>query len=239
MEVSCHGLVHRLFRTDRKPASRLGDFLSKITPGAIQAQALAVKDPELRIPTAISLLVLEQSGRFTRELFAALAEPPVPVSTPLGGAARFDAVAFETAAFVHYSLLAKHLGSPHDELENDDGSDDDDPYFVAVRDASQLTASILGSLVAFGVNEQIFVNRPLAYSMRARRQGFVEMFEGILIEAIESASPATLRARGVSLDLGLSLVVSLRARAFALTMLPAFGQVARNAVEKAADLGFD
>lgn len=234
-------LFRRLFPAKGKTTSQLNDFLSGLTPGVIMAQASTDKDPELRATTLISLLVLRQSGRFARELFATLAQAPVPVSTSLKGAARFDAVVFETAAFVHFALLAKHLRSPDDEDDEDyEGSDDDeDPYFVAVRDAMHLTGEVLGSLVAFAVNEQIFANRSVAYSMNVHRKGAVQMFEEILVAAIQTASPATMGTRGISLDIGLNLIVSLEAKSFALTMLPTFEQVTRNAVENPEKLGFE
>lgn len=233
------GLFGKLVRSRQQPRSELGDFLVKLTPGAIRSQSLAAKEPAMRIATAIALLILAQSARFARDLFATLAKPPVPVTTPLDGAARFDAVVFETAAFVHYALLAKHLNSPSDDLGDEDRSHDDDPYFAAGRDSSLLTGSILSSLAAFDVNEEVFANRPIAYSMRAPRQSFIEMFEGILIQAIDRAAPAALRSDGVCLDLGLSLVVPMHVRAFATAMLPEFEQAVRNACDNASELGFD
>lgn len=106
--------------------SELDDFLSKIDRGQIHARAREAKEPQLRIATAISLLVLEQSGRFTRDLFGALRAAPVPRQTANQGASNFDAAAFEAAAFSHYCLLAKHLGSPDDQFDNDDTDEDDD-----------------------------------------------------------------------------------------------------------------
>lgn len=225
--------------------SELDKFLLEIDRSAIHARAREAKDRDLRIATAVSLLVLEQSGRFTRELFATLRRAPVPSSTGIRGASSFDAATFETAAFIDYSLLAKDLGSPddrsgdHDDLDGDDDSNEADPYCVAVRNAHHLTGAILNSLVSFSVNEKIFPNRPIAYTMRARRQGLVEMFEGILIQAVENGAPAALHSTGISLDLGLPVIVGLSARTFAITTLPALEEVARNVVEHAAELGFE
>lgn len=75
--------------------------------------------------------------------------------------------------------------------------------------------------------------------MRARRQGLVEMFEGILIEAVENGAPSTLRSGAISLSLHLPLTVGLSARTFAVTTLPALEEVARNVVSRAAELGLE
>jgi hypothetical protein len=66
------GLLSRLFRgSGRRSVSKLDEFLSMIDRETIPARAKEVKSPELRLATTLSLLVLEQSGRFTRELFDA------------------------------------------------------------------------------------------------------------------------------------------------------------------------
>lgn len=143
--------LDRLLRKADRPVSQLDEFLAKIDRSQIHARAREAQETELRTATAISLLVLEQSGRFTRDLFGA----------------------FETAAFIHYALLAEHLGSP-DEFDADDEDDDEveaDPYVAAVRHAHHLTALIVNSLVSFKANEKIFENRPIAYAMRAAWTG--------------------------------------------------------------------
>lgn len=233
-------LLDRLFRKSEQPMSELDGFLSKIDRSQIHARAREVKNAQLRTATAISLLVLEQSGRFTRDLFRALRTGPIANSAAIQEASNFDAAAFETAAFIHYSLLSKHLGSPDDQSDDDydidmDDADEADPYFVSVRDAHHLTGTILNSLVSFSANENIFRNRPIAYSLRGRQQGLVD--EGVLIEAIENGAPATLRSRAVNLTLQLPIVVSLNARTFAVTMLPVLEEVARNVVDHTAELG--
>jgi hypothetical protein len=232
-------LFSRLFRgSKRRSVSKLDEFLSMIDRETIPARAKEVKSPELRVATTLSLLVLEQSGRFTRELFEALRQAPTGPSSAIQRSSSFDAAAFETAAFIHYSLLAKHLGVPGDDFD-DDEEDEDDAYFVAARSAHHLTASILNSMVEFTVNDKVFGNRPIAYSMRAGRQASVEAFEGILVETIEKGSPAALRPGAVSLDLGLSVIAGIHARTFATTTLPALVDVAHNIVDHSAELGLE
>lgn len=223
--------------------SELDRVLSAMDHHFIYAQAKEAKTSDLRIATAISFTALMEAGRFTRDLFTGLREAPNPVSTDLRSGSSFDAGVFETAAFIHYSLLAKYLGSPDDEAGDDDDLDEDkdsdeaDPYFVAVRDAHHLTGGILNSLVSFGANEEVFLNRPIAYAMRGRQVALVEMFEGVLIEAVETGVPATLHSKTVSLSLGLTLIAGLRARNFFVTKLPALVKLTRNVVEHADDLG--
>lgn len=234
------GLLDKLLGRSRPAKSQLYGFLAAIDRSAIHARAREQRVPELRVAAAISLLVLEQSGRFTREISAAARDTPVTDAVADRISSSFDAAAFEVAAFLHYSIMAKHLGSSDDEIDYDEESDEDDPYFNAVRAAHRLTGGILDSLTSFKMGEQIFLNRLIAYSMLiARRKPLVEMFEGVLIEAIETGVPATLRATGISEDLGLSLAVGLKTRAFAITTLPAFVEVARNVVAPAAELGFE
>jgi hypothetical protein len=131
----------------------------------------------------------------------------------------------------------KHFGVPGDDLD-DDEEDEADAYFVAARSAHHLTASIVNSMVEFTVNEQVFGNRPIAYSMRGR-QASVEVFEGLLSEAIEKGMPAALRPGAVSLDLGLSVIAGIHARTFATTTLPSLVEVAHNIVDHATELDLD
>jgi hypothetical protein len=217
--------------------SKLDEFLSMIDRKAIPARAREVRVPELRVATTLSLLVLEQAGRFTRELFDALHRAPIGPSSAIQRPSSFDAAAFETAAFIHYSLLAKHLGVPGDDVDDDE--DEADAYFLAARSAHHLTAGIINSMVEFPVNEEVFGNRPIAYSMRAGRQSSVEAFEAILIEAIEKGMPAALRAGAVSLDLGLSVTAGTHVRTFATTTLPALVEVAHNVVDHAEELDLE
>ena len=235
------GLLDKLFRRPARPMSQLDDFLSMIERDAIPARARESKDPELRVPTAVCLLVLEQSGRFTRELFAALKGAPIPLSASIQSPTGFDAVAFETAAFIHYSLLAPYLLAPDDLSDDhgdwDDGADEEDPYFAAMRTAHHLTAAMLSSMVSFTVDDKVFANRPIAYAIRAPRQASVEMFEGVLLEAVETGRAATLRSTGISSSASLPVIVGLNARTFAITMLPALEKVARSVVDHASELG--
>jgi hypothetical protein len=219
--------------------SKLDGFLLEIDRNAIYARAKEATEPGLRLATAISLLALEQSGRFTRGLFTSLQQTPGASSTSSRGATHFDAAAFETAAFIHYALLAEHLKPPNGgDIDKDDDLDEADPHFVAVRDAHHLSGKILSSLLSFSVNEKIFLNRPIAYSMRSGRRGLVQMFEGVLIEAVENGAPATLCSTGIILNLSVP-VVALCARSFAITTLPALEEVARNVVAHASELGFE
>ena len=115
---------------------------------------------------------------------------------------------------------------------------DDDPYFVAVRDALHLSEGFINSLASFTVNQQVFINRPSVYSTRARRQALVETFEGILLEVVQTGVPAGLRSTGVSPDVKRTMIVGVHTRTFGTTTLPVFKEVARNVVQNAAKLGF-
>jgi hypothetical protein len=246
------GLFDRLFGSREEPQTKLGSFLSGLSERAIQERVRSEKNIELRAPLAVSLIVLQSSGRFTTDLFRALRSSKVPGSASTSGAERFDATVYETAAFAHYALMAEGLrASVEADDEDDEAWDEDDPdntggakrpsdpYFELARDACHVSGMFLNALVSFELNKKRFVTRPLAYSTRARRQSMVHVFSAILIETIESGSLATLTSKSVSLDLGLSVLVPAHAHAFATSMLPAFQEILHNAVDKAAELGFE
>jgi hypothetical protein len=230
--------------------SKLDEFLSQIRRDEIHAHAR--KSKNLQLPTAITLLTLEQSGRFTRDLFAAFRKSPIPVAQNLFGGRNFDAAVFETAAFISYSFMAKELAALEgqrdededeiDELDDEDASDEDrdaTPYFSAVRDAHHLTWSFLEKFLSFNVNDKVFINRIFVYSDALhRRRSMVEVFEGMLIAAVEAGGAAPLRPQP-STTVGLSIMAATHARTFFIATLPTLVDVVHDVVKNRAKLGFD
>jgi hypothetical protein len=228
-------ILSRLFRKAPR-RSRLEEFLSELTQSAIRSASLKGHDEEMRVATAISLLVLAASYRFASGLAVSVAE----LSATIGAQKRpmgllFDVAAFEVAAFAHHALLAPFMAAH--ESDDFDQDEPDDPYFVVLRSAAHLSSSILQKFTDFGLPEEFLVNRALSYSLRERRSAPATQFEGILSSAIEGLSPKAGLRGPMSLDLGIGLGLKASIPAFCTHTMPALSVAARQAFDNADKLG--
>ncbi len=82
------------------------------------------RDESMRLPTAISLTVLVVVGKFCRELKDTLAKLNMKVGAPEPSTAPYDVVAYEAAAFFHYSLMRDNLSAETDDEDEEDRDDD-------------------------------------------------------------------------------------------------------------------
>lgn len=220
-------IVSRLFKKTRQ-RSRLEEFLSELTPSAIRSASLKARDEEMRVASAISLLVLAATHRFSSELADSVEKLSVKSGVRPARMA-FDVVAFEVAAFSHHALL-----TPFVEYSDDVNQDEseDDPYFVVLRSAAHLSSSVLQGFTDLG-----FINRALSYSLPKRRSDAVTEFETILSSAIEGGSPKAGLRGPLSLDLGLTLALRIAIPGFCTNIVPALSVAARNVFENADELG--
>lgn len=220
-------IVSRLFKKTRQ-RSRLEEFLSELTPSAIRSASLKARDEEMRVASAISLLVLAATHRFSSELADSVEKLSVKSGVRPARMA-FDVVAFEVAAFSHHALL-----TPFVEYSDDVNQDEseDDPYFVVLRSAAHLSSSVLQGFTDLG-----FINRALSYSLPKRRSDAVTEFETILSSAIEGGSPKAGLRGPLSLDLGLTLALKIAIPGFCTNIVPALSVAARNVFENADELG--
>lgn len=225
-------IVSRLFKKTRQ-RSRLEEFLSELTPSAIRSASLKARDEEMRVASAISLLVLAATHRFSSELADSVEKLSVKSGVRPARMA-FDVVAFEVAAFSHHALLAPFV-EYSDDVNQDES--EDDPYFVVLRSAAHLSSSVLQGFTDLGLPEQFFINRALSYSLPKRRSDAVTEFETILSSAIEGGSPKAGLRGPLSLDLGLTLALKIAIPGFCTNIVPALSVAARNVFENADELG--
>lgn len=226
-------IVSRLFKKTRQ-RSRLEEFLSELTPSAIRSASLTARDEEMRVASAISLLVLAATHRFTSELADSMEKLSVKSGVRPARVVAFDVVAFEVAAFTHHALLAPFVEYSDD--ANQDESEED-PYFVVLRSAAHLSSSVLQGFTDLGLPEQFFINRALSYSLPKRSSEAVTEFETILSSAIEGGSPKAGLRGPLSLDLGLTLALKIAIPGFCTNIVPALSVAARKVFENADELG--
>ena len=115
-------LFNRLFKS-QPTQGPLESFLSGLTTAEIRALSMKASDRDTKVATAISLLALSVVYRFSSGLVGTTRPlwPDDRAAAML--AAGFDVIAFETAAFAHYTLLAPFLEDMDQDDEEDSGED--------------------------------------------------------------------------------------------------------------------
>ncbi len=92
----------------RAPRTDLERFLSTLGPEKAMATYDSVTNPDLRLASALSILVLLTTGKFCKsanELISKLER----ATTSQGHHPPYDVMAFEVAAYCHYWLMRKEL----------------------------------------------------------------------------------------------------------------------------------
>jgi hypothetical protein len=183
------------------------------------------RDEPMRVPTAISLALLVVVGKFCRELREALATFNKTMGSPHPSTAPYDVVAYEAAAFFHYSLMHDHLSSESDEDDEED-RDEDNPYLDALRDAAHLTSGLVNDAAKFDVPPEMFSARMIRYGLKHHTiEAELGEFEWILSASIEAGAP--VRSERVSLDLPLGVALRIEIPVFYSTMIPALRETCR------------
>lgn len=210
-------LLSRLFGKAR-PQGKLQTLIEKLDFERVYEIAKE-RDESMRVPTAISLALLVVVGKFCRELRDTLAKFNKTMRSLRPSKAPYDVVAYEAAAFFHYSLMRDHLSSESDE-------DEDDPYFDALRDAAHLTSGLVNDAANFDVPTEMFSARMIRYGLKRHTiEAELGEFESILSASIEAEAP--VRSERVSLDLPLGVALKIEIPVFYSTMIPALRETCR------------
>jgi hypothetical protein len=185
--------------------TELEAFLGGITPEKFQSTYKSVKDPDLRVPAAISVYVLYLAQRFASGLREMMGK--ADKNSVKGSSYPFDAIAFEAAAYSHFWLMREKLNVDKD--ENEDEPEEDDPYFECLEASAQLTSSLLVSKTNFSLSTDLLMNRSITYSFEETRKSIKpqEKFAQFLVSSFQSRSPAIRSTAGISSSLPLQLSV--------------------------------
>jgi hypothetical protein len=219
----------------------LATYIDSLTEESIIEQAQLAKGSSKGVETALSLMVLRQAGRFSRDLVSSVQQPGTVFEGSGVHAEAFDAVVFETAAFLHYSMMARYLVETTE--EGYDGLSDEllsNHTFLTLRGAYHATGQYLQGRTAFPFSSIVYNTIAFSYAASSQQGGFIQRFESLLLTALASGIPASLSPQhtgGLSHSID-ALTVAMRARAFALSQVPAFEQVSENAIRNARALGF-
>jgi hypothetical protein len=219
----------RLFSARPKPGA-LEVFLSELTPATIRSASVNGRDEEMRVATAISLLIFAAVYPFASNLIASTKKLSQIAGSKTVPAVAFDVVVFEAAAFCHHALLEPFLGESHDESE-------DDQYFAVLQSSVHLSAAVLRRFTHFDLSENFFMNRISSYSLASGRSNPATKFETILSGAIEGGSPKSGLRGPLSLDVGVTLVLKTAIPAFCTHSVRALSVSARQTFENADKLG--
>lgn len=216
-------LLSRLFGKHR-PRGKLETLIEKFDFDKVYEIAKE-RDESTRVPVAISLAVLVVVGKFCRELQETVALFNKQMRSQKPFTAPYDVVAYEAAAFFHYSLMRDYLSSGSDEADDED-TNDDDPYFDALREAARLTGGLVNDSAGFDDSPDIFRARMIRYGLKQHTiEAELAEFELILSASIEAGAP--VRSNRLSLDLPLGVALKLQIPVFYTHMMPALRETSR------------
>lgn len=186
-------LFRRLFGTAQSPATALQGFLAKLTLQHAQTTYPSVKNPRLRLPSAISSTALYAVNKFVvgysemvrdTSKAAGISPPAIP----------YDAVAFEATAYLHYWLMREHLRPntyDDDEEEEEEGpAGNEDPYFSCLKEAAHISALLIQRYTTFSLPEQFFMNRVISYSAH---ESSPELFLRVLLSTQARGVPGPVK----------------------------------------------
>ena len=227
-------------RPSKGAGGRLEQFVGELRPEMIHAAAQRPDSLELRVGTAIALLVVGQAGAFARELRSNLQSlPPVGGRTILS-ASQYDAAAFEAAAFSFHCLLKPFRGRntlAGDEDEDGDALDEDEgQFFNILKIATLLGGAVLQEQTTFSLGKKFFFNRAWYYGLRPRTF-LPDEFASVLIGAIAAETPNARRGGAPALELNLTFGTNIAATMYFTHMIPAIMRSARAAFDNADELG--
>lgn len=216
-------LLSRLLGKTR-PQGKLEALIEKLDFDNVY-QIAKERELSMRAPSAISLSLLVVVGKFCRELQDTISKLRKTMRAPTPSTAPYDVVAYEAAAFFHFSLMREYL-SPESDGDDEEERDNDDPYFDALREAAQLTGGLVNDAAKFDVPPDMFSARMIRYGLTKRTmEAELGEFESLLRASIETGTP--VRKGGVSFDLPLGVALKLEILAFYSTMIPALRETCR------------
>ncbi len=153
-------LFQRLFGSAKPPETALQTLLARMTPEHAQTAYHSAKEPEMRLPAALSVLAMYVVHRFVVGYSQTVASTTKAAGVTMPSIP-YDALAFEVAAYVHYWLLREYL---HADIDGDEDSDDaQEPLFGHLRDSAQVSASLVYRYTAFPKADDPFMARVAAY----------------------------------------------------------------------------
>ena len=147
-------ILDRFFRKPRAQ-SPLKTFLCALSFEQSAKTYHSVSDPALRLPAALSVWALHLAHRFAEGLHEMVQALDRSSAAQLDSA--YDRVASEAVALVHYWLVRDFLAA--NEID-----DDDHPFFEVLKDAMQLSNSLLTKEAPAVVPEDWLLNRTMRYS---------------------------------------------------------------------------
>ncbi|MBY0494519.1 MAG: hypothetical protein K2Y23_09900 [Cyanobacteria bacterium] len=197
--------------------------MSRLTPeDAIKALESSPSE-DLRLAAGISILTLFIAQKLHTEVMTLVDALPSAVRKTAVNPAH-DVVVFEAAAYCHFQLMKEYLG-------DEDDSHDGDYYFNALREAVHLTSALLKSHTEFSVDERLFANRVIRYSMKvgplAVRDETAEL-EALVLQSLQKGSPIGAAHAPTLLNLALGIALKTAIAIFHNTWMTPLRQTAQN-----------
>jgi len=223
------GLLTRLFRGKTPAITQLERQLQNISPDQAITAYHSMSDPELRLPAAISMIVLNFTHRFCSGLLK-MNHDLEKASSTLALNYNYDVIAFETAAYCHYWLLKEQLL----EMNLNDNPDDveEGPYIHCLKLSAHITSSYIYKYTTFNLNERFFLNRTHSYSRITDKSLDLNVissrFEQKLKSSIKNGVPAPSNHLPTIGNLEFEISVKAYIPIFHLTYLSILPEMASN-----------
>ena len=173
-------ILRRLFDMSRDQ-SPLREFLSALSFEQAALTYRNVSNSDLRLPAALSTWALHLAHRYTEGLLEMVRALNKPAGLALDAA--YDQVAIEAAAVVHYWLMREFL-------QEDEVDDADQPYFDVLRDAAQISNSILTQKAPAIASETWLFKRAMKFSHGEvfKSESLGKEFSSLIIAAVGNAN---------------------------------------------------
>ena len=200
-------------------------LIAQINSEAARRAFEAAKEDSLRVPSAVSVVVLLTAGKFCRSVMEL--SQAVPLRAERWSGRDYDILAFESAAFALYYLMRDQLAE-NSEYDHDE-QEENDLHFDALTTTAHITEKILYSHKNLGLPEQFFVNRVGSYSRPERRDLREEASEFAMVAllSLQNGSPTRSSRSSPPESLAKTLAVNSAAGIFHQTSLPALKEVTR------------
>lgn len=154
-------LFSDLFASSAK-VSALEERLQKITVDDAKWAYQNTSDSDLRIPSAITMLVLRLAHNFSKDLV----KQGDKFDKTLKGQKHqslYDIIAFEMAAYIHFWLMKEYLQADVNRLEDFDEDDSASPRYSALVTSTLLSETFIKRYTAFDLPDKFFAHRSMSY----------------------------------------------------------------------------
>jgi hypothetical protein len=235
----------KIFGKAERTATPLEKLLQTISPENAMRGYYLVEDPELRLPSAISMMVLRTTHRFCLGMFKMTKSMGDSTGLPSMNPP-YDVMAFEAAAYCHYWLMRDCSTDSENcfgeaDFQKDGVSDcaedtrEGDPYFHTLRVSTNLTNSLIVGYTNFNLHKHYFVRRVGSYlglgqAGRTHRE-VAALFERKLISSIMKGAPASGSKESTLGNLPLGLAAKSYIPIYHQSHLIALAEAAKNLSE--------